>query len=726
MNTQKEKAINLIHHAQIECTFKMNKMPRKNLIFPAISFGSCMAGSTVQAIRAREISELKFVSRVLHNRIDQFLNCFVRSTRTPIEWLDIAPFLNQAISREQIADLRLYILNQDRIHMGRHAIEIENSFFEAISSYQDSLIVIDNYMDIASRLLFNPKTKRSGFVNWGALEMESVLNSFQLTEYLSADEYLSELRTFLKFLRSNLPCARIALILFPSKIEYHDLRPAIANSSMINSAMSRVADEISKEFNILIHQARDVQAGDLSNVEDWSHYTKSYYTEIADKIISWMKSQQELSLGNYYDMTQYIQSYTVTVVIQFFQDFDHIRDVIKSLEWADEIFINDGPFTFAKPILEDILETENFYRTKSENYFVDLRNSTGANIIYNYAEHENEAQKRIFGYSQVKSDIVLSVDADEVLDITKYHLNKFVKSDALVGMFECVNLSHNSLCVSRPNPIVDNSHPRKPFAFKRSQVSGEKHLDYLWILGTPQNKNDTADYYLEPICKGLRLTNIRGVTGAAVKFAFYTALAWNENQQEAKTGPFADCLYYFGADNGFSTQLKATIMSNALASSTGFLDDFSLSSYAESASATLALIEKEKAKKFMPDTLVDHCMRPLLPGIPCYLNVNEFEELTIYLNHSAPVQILLHYYYQDRPSESTHRESKPHFFDAVENKPNAISRSLLDLEALPFTASLGSDSQVFLVLQICCWSGPEVKETIKFSGIPVYASLHLK
>jgi hypothetical protein len=185
-------------------------------------------------------------------------------------------------------------------------------------------------------------------------------------------------------------------------------------------------------------------------------------------------------------------------------------------------------------------------------------------------------------------------------------------------------------------------------------------------------------------------------------------------------------VYYFGANNGFSSQLKTTIMSNALASFTGFPDGFSLSSYTESASATLALVEKEKAKKFMPDTLVDHCMRPLLPGIPCYLGVNDFEELIIYLNYSAPVQIILHYYYQHRPSESTHRESKPHFFDAVENKPNAISRSLLDLEALPYTVSPGGVSQAFLVLQICCWSGPEVKETIKFSGIPVYASLHLK
>jgi hypothetical protein len=39
---------------------------------------------------------------------------------------------------------------------------------------------------------------------------------------------------------------------------------------------------------------------------------------------------------------------SVSVVIQFFEDFDFIERVVERLAWVDEIVVNDGPFQFTR------------------------------------------------------------------------------------------------------------------------------------------------------------------------------------------------------------------------------------------------------------------------------------------------------------------------------------------------------------------------------------------
>ena len=46
---------------------------------------------------------------------------------------------------------------------------------------------------------------------------------------------------------------------------------------------------------------------------------------------------------------------TVSVVIQFFEDFDFIERVVELLAWADEIVVNDGPFQFTRELLEPLV-----------------------------------------------------------------------------------------------------------------------------------------------------------------------------------------------------------------------------------------------------------------------------------------------------------------------------------------------------------------------------------
>jgi len=706
---------------------------------PAISFGSCMAGSTIQAIREEFQPDIKFVSRVLHNRIDQFLDCFVKNTYRPLEWNDISHIIKSSVSNDALSDLRLFINNQSGSTIGRHAIDIDTSFFEAMANSKEPLVVIDNYMDIASKLLEQNESKRKGFLNWSALDTDRMTESLRVVDYITPADYIKCLTELLSYFRLLSPNASIALVLFPSEIALNNDRSSVEKSKKINEAIAHEASAISEHFNVVIHKSRTVTENDLVSPTDWSHYSKNYYHEIARQVIQGQELIKEKiqvilpSVGpriedeyaDESDKSALYSQFTVSVVIQFFQDFDHIEDVINATTWADKIIINDGPFAFAQPVFEYILEEEKLYKKRSLDYFQELARRTGSNIIYTYNIFADEREKRVFGYSQAQSDIVLSIDADEILDIDKNSLRSFVASDALVGMFECVNLSFHNMCISKPMPLATGPYPGKPFAFKRNLVDGERHLDYLWLVGTKQAKTSTSEYYLQPICKGLHFTNVRSAKGAAVKFGFYTALSWKEDALKARQGPFADCSYYFSPSNGFSHELKHEILANALPASLGFPEGFSLALFSEKKSPYLASIANIKNTKFKPDITTNSTTKAVLPGIPTYFYAKEFKTLTIYCNHSMPAQIVLHYYTVGSPAEQTRVSGDPHSFSMTSNEPYVVDLEILERGISPQIIHTAKKATVFCLLQACCWSGDDVKARIKETGIPVLMSFHL-
>ncbi len=698
-----------------------------------------MAGSVIQAIREEFQPELKFASRVLHNRTDQFLDCFARNTHTPLRWNDVAHIIKPDISKQSLRDLRLYLQNQTSELIGRHAIDINTSFFEAVRDFRDPLIVIDNYMDISSKLLEDKARKRKGFLNWNALDCEKMLDAFIVSDYITPASYVENLKEMLLYFRFLSPDAKIILVQFPSEVALNNDRQSVVNSRDINKLLKHEAADISEQFNVIIHQARAATEDDLDHPSDWSHYRKQYYRDIASNVI------QDIRVINEYTQKKPVlidiknrratanseqeslskTQFSVSVVIQFFQDFDHIRDVLETASWADEIIINDGPFTFATPVFEYILEKEEDYRRISEVFFKRLAASLGANIVYKYGTYKDEREKRIFGYNEAVSDIVLSIDADEVLDIHKEDLRHFIKSDALVGMFECVNLTFHSMCIAKPMPLLSGPYPYKPFAFKKHLVDSERHLDYLWLVGTKQAKTSTSEYYLEPICKGLHFTNVRSAKGAAVKFGFYTALSWKENPEGPRHGPFADCSYYFKSANGFSNELKHEILANALPAGIGFPEGFSLSLFEERKSPLLARIAETKISSFTPVTITDSASQSLLPGIPLYLHVESFESLAIYCDHSLPVQIILHYYLMGKSAEQTKISGEPHSFRIDKDQEHLINLTLLEPRTGSDKAEARDNFGIFRLLQVCCWAGDELKEKIRKAGIPVQMSFHL-
>lgn len=690
----------------------------------ALSFGSCMAGSVIQALRESSGREIRFGSRVLHNRIDCFNDHFIRWTKRPIEWRDISLYLRPNLAESQLKDLRLYIDNQNLTGIGRHAIDVSATFFDLISSIEDPLIVIDNFMDIAAKLLEGSRNRSSGFLNWNSIDIGAIGSEFEIVDYLAPAQYFKELSLLVGHIMTICTSAKVAIILFPSRIEGHEDRHAVRNSAAINSYFTDSAANILIESGALVYQARDASILDLEDANDWSHFNKAYYHEIASRLCEWLSSEKkEFSLDCVKHPIAFTKSYTTSVVIQFYQDFDHISEVISAIGWVDEVIINDGPFSFAKSIFSTILEPEAEYRKYSECFFASLQAETGITIRYFYSEHENEAEKRKFGYDQAKGSVLLSIDADEILEVTREMLDLFVSSSALVGMFECINLTYFNLCLSKPMPITNTSHPCKPFAFKKDKIDANRHLDYLWLVGTQQNPTSTSDFFMDPICRGLHLTNIRSTKGAAVKFGFYTALAWAGASDASRTGPFADCLYYFGNNSSFSNQLKLELMRNALAASIGFPSNFSLAPFEDKHSSFIARTANKKAREYNPDILRENAIVPLLPGIPCFVLAERFDSLTLSITHSLPVQIVLHSYRLGIDSDNTHASQNPYGLTAEKNKPLEVSWA--ELAGNSDAIINDPHSQSYIVVQICCWAGDDVKQQIKTTGIPVYAALRV-
>ena len=105
---------------------------------------------------------------------------------------------------------------------------------------------------------------------------------------------------------------------------------------------------------------------------------------------------------------------TVSVVVQFFEDFDFIERVLERLGWVDEIVINDGPFTYTRELLEPLTGRDlDQPSPRAAGLFALLSRRLGVAIRYHHGAFAGEREKRIHGYELAGGDVVLSVEPPE-------------------------------------------------------------------------------------------------------------------------------------------------------------------------------------------------------------------------------------------------------------------------------------------------------------------------
>ncbi len=307
---------------------------------------------------------------------------------------------------------------------------------------------------------------------------------------------------------------------------------------------------------------------------------------------------------------------SVSVVIQFFEDFDFIERVVERLAWVDEIVVNDGPFQFTRELLEPLVGRDlELPSPRAAGLFALLARRLGVPINYHHGVFAGEREKRIHGYGLATGDVVLSVDADELLLLDRQAVEHFWASPAAVASFDCVNFTYlNLVCGKAGSPLV----ARKPFAFKRGAISAERHLDYLWLVGVEQAAVASEDFLPEALCGGAHLTTVRSAYGASIKFGFYNCLYFHLHGERGLEGSFLAARQFF-ARGRFDGEAQAEVYGRAMADAIGFPNEqrFRRAEGPEVPPAILHVAE-EACAAYNNNRPHRNLNGRLVPGVPLY------------------------------------------------------------------------------------------------------------
>lgn len=363
---------------------------------------------------------------------------------------------------------------------------------------------------------------------------------------------------------------------------------------------------------------------------------------------------------------------SVSVVIQFFEDFDFIERVVERLAWVDEIVVNDGPFQYTRELLEPLVGRDLEQPSpRAAGLFARLSRRLGVPIHYHHGVFAGEREKRIHGFGLAAGDVVLSVDADELLLLDREAVERFWASQALVASFDCVNFTYLNLVCGKPgSPLV----ARKPFAFKRAAITAAHHLDYLWLVGVEQAAVASEDFLPEALCGGAHLTTVRSPYGASIKFGFYNCLYFHLHGGEGLQGSFQAARQFF-AQGSFDAQTQAQVYGRAMADAIGFPDQqfFRAADPARVPEAIRHLAEETCGphNHGLPHRRLSG---RLVPGVPLYALLEPGRRWTVSLSIAGEARLRLFPLVMDGPPLDLGRSALEQRWTAEALKPHALQQ----------------------------------------------------
>jgi hypothetical protein len=166
-----------------------------------------------------------------------------------------------------------------------------------------------------------------------------------------------------------------------------------------------------------------------------------------------------------------------------YNDWDILELAIQSARRiADELVVVDGAYSWMAPLLQEYEQDP--ARSNAETCAILARHTDF--VRYISGTWENESHKRIVAYNACRGDIVHLIDADEIHDWAPDAFNAFVRATTLIAEMTSPLLMPGGL-LGRvgTRPQIG----RKPTTFKRSDISAEQHLSYLWLV-LPKSEQD--------------------------------------------------------------------------------------------------------------------------------------------------------------------------------------------------------------------------------------------
>jgi hypothetical protein len=175
------------------------------------TFGSCLSRYT--ANNYVKLFGGKIVSSVYHNRSDSFVGRFIDKTWPTADFKRIESLLVGNVTEANKDNVPSIILNnQNESFMGRHRLSKGTLFMDLVKNDDVDLVIVDNYMDLAGRLV-SSDNERGYFLR--LKDFASKSSDWRTGEYLSPEAGVENMQKILGFFKQSFPSAKIVFINFP-------------------------------------------------------------------------------------------------------------------------------------------------------------------------------------------------------------------------------------------------------------------------------------------------------------------------------------------------------------------------------------------------------------------------------------------------------------------------------------------------------------------------------
>lgn len=192
-----------------------------------LTFGSCLSRYTAEHFVL--LFGGRIVSCVYHNRSDAFVGKFLRRDWISYDFDEMFRLLKKdwTITHPD-ADPALILRNQYKETLGLHRLPGGYSLFSALKRKNFDLIIADNYMDLAARLV-----SRKGDTNAGLFlrpyDFANDNPDWVRGEFLKPAEGVRYMQSILRFFKTKAPTAQIVFINFPYNM-YRESPPRIVRT----------------------------------------------------------------------------------------------------------------------------------------------------------------------------------------------------------------------------------------------------------------------------------------------------------------------------------------------------------------------------------------------------------------------------------------------------------------------------------------------------------------
>ena len=212
----------------------------------------------------------------------------------------------------------------------------------------------------------------------------------------------------------------------------------------------------------------------------------------------------------------------ISAYIQIYNDHELLEASLDSIKsYVDELVLVDGCYSWMMPYVE----ANGLNPIRSVNEVYSIVEKAGIPFKTITAVWKNQLEKRVAGFNDCSLDYVMRVDADEIILFDENLLSDFYMSDFAIACMQMPTFVTPNLYVG--NKLSANNIPEQNFIFKKSSISAQEHLAYLWLILTSESAPPVEQLpaFPKPVAFNIHLTGWRTLDTSVGRASYYT-LNW--------------------------------------------------------------------------------------------------------------------------------------------------------------------------------------------------------